>query len=53
LEGVALVAGVDRLTDGFKTVLNVIGNTANAILLDRWEPATEETTESIEGNLSG
>jgi proton glutamate symport protein len=50
LEGVALVAGVDRLTDGFKTVLNVIGNTANAILLDRWEPATEETTESIEGN---
>lgn len=45
LEGVALVAGVDRLTDGFKTVLNVIGNTTNAILLDRWEP---EEVESIE-----
>jgi proton glutamate symport protein len=37
LEGIALVAGVDRLTDGFKTVLNVIGNTVNAILLNYWE----------------
>ncbi|MEG3435995.1 dicarboxylate/amino acid:cation symporter [Pannus brasiliensis CCIBt3594] len=37
LEGVALVAGVDRLTDGFKTVLNVVGNTVNAIFLNAWE----------------
>lgn len=37
LEGVALVAGVDRFTDGFRTALNVIGNTANAALLGRWE----------------
>lgn len=37
LEGIAIVAGVDRLTDGFKTVLNVIGNTVNAILLSHWE----------------
>jgi proton glutamate symport protein len=39
LEGIAIVAGIDRLTDGFKTVLNVIGNSSNAILLSRWEPA--------------
>lgn len=38
LEGIAIVAGIDRLTDGFKTVLNVIGNSSNAILLSRWEP---------------
>ena len=38
LEGIAVVAGIDRLTDGFKTVLNVIGNSSNAILLSRWEP---------------
>ena len=37
LEGVALVAGIDRFTDGFRTTLNVIGNTANAVLLNRWE----------------
>jgi Na+/H+-dicarboxylate symporter len=42
LEGVALVAGVDRLTDGFKTVLNVIGNTVNAILLNYWESGEKE-----------
>ncbi len=37
VEGVAIVAGVDRLTDGFKTVINVIGNVANAVLLSHWE----------------
>jgi proton glutamate symport protein len=39
LEGIAIVAGIDRLTDGFKTVLNVVGNSSNAILLSMWEPA--------------
>lgn len=38
VEGIAIVAGIDRLTDGFKTVLNVIGNVTNAIILSRWEP---------------
>lgn len=37
VEGIAIVAGVDRLTDGFKTVINVIGNAANALILSRWE----------------
>jgi proton glutamate symport protein len=39
LEGIAIVAGIDRLTDGFKTVLNVVGNSSNAVLLSLWEPA--------------
>lgn len=37
LEGIAIVAGVDRLTEGFRTLLNVLGNTANAAMLDKWE----------------
>ncbi|WP_153731516.1 dicarboxylate/amino acid:cation symporter [Sporosarcina obsidiansis] len=37
LAGIALVAGVDRLTDGFRTLLNVFGNTANAVILNKWE----------------
>jgi proton glutamate symport protein len=37
VQGVAIVAGIDRLTDGFKTVLNVIGNVSNAVFLERWE----------------
>ncbi len=39
LEAIALVAGIDRLTDGLKTVVNIIGNSTNAIILSYWEPA--------------
>jgi proton glutamate symport protein len=46
VEGVAIVAGVDRLTDGFKTVLNIVGNTTNAILLSYWEPEHNVVAES-------
>lgn len=37
VEGVALLAGVDRLLDSFHTILNLQGNLVNAILLDWWE----------------
>ncbi len=37
LEGVAILAGVDRLMDSFHTLLNVIGNAANAAILEKWE----------------
>jgi Na+/H+-dicarboxylate symporter len=37
LETIALVAGIDRLTDGLKTVVNITGNSVNAIILSRWE----------------
>jgi proton glutamate symport protein len=47
LEGIAVVAGIDRLTDGFKTVLNVIGNSSNAILLSRWEAAPPEPVAEL------
>ncbi|MEB3292269.1 MAG: dicarboxylate/amino acid:cation symporter [Synechococcales bacterium] len=46
LEGVAILAGVDRLMDSFHTLLNVMGNTVNAIILARWEgEAIAPTTE--------
>jgi proton glutamate symport protein len=47
LEGIAVVAGIDRLTDGFKTVLNVIGNSSNAILLSRWESAIPDLSPEL------
>lgn len=43
LEAIALVAGIDRLTDGLKTVVNIIGNSVNAIILSHWE--SEEVLE--------
>lgn len=45
LEGIAIVAGVDRLTEGFRTLLNVLGNTANAAMLDKWENKGEKSLE--------
>jgi proton glutamate symport protein len=52
LEGVAILAGVDRLMDSFHTLLNVIGNAANAAILEKWEPQIIEqeaskTSESL------
>jgi Na+/H+-dicarboxylate symporter len=47
LEGVAILAGVDRLMDSFHTLLNVIGNTANAAILERWEPDTIANSEPM------
>jgi proton glutamate symport protein len=46
LEGVAILAGVDRLMDSFHTLLNVIGNTANAAILEQWEPSMAPPSES-------
>ncbi|MBD2327698.1 dicarboxylate/amino acid:cation symporter [Alkalinema sp. FACHB-956] len=49
IEGVAIVAGIDRLMDSFHTILNVVGNTANAVFLERWEqgqPSGEAAQEA-------
>ncbi len=42
IEGVAILAGVDRLMDSFHTILNLIGNVANAAFLECWEPLAKE-----------
>ena len=47
LEAIALVAGIDRLTDGFKTVVNIIGNSVNAIILSHWEAEQVSEAEQI------
>ena len=47
LEAIALVAGIDRLTDGFKTVVNIIGNSTNAIILSYWEPEQISELEEV------
>lgn len=46
LEGVAIVAGVDRLVDGFKTVLNLVGNATNAVILSRWDDGVSQLAGS-------
>ncbi len=52
LEGIAIVAGVDRLTDGIKTVLNIIGNLCNALLLSKWEQLSATDSSLVQPRLS-
>jgi Na+/H+-dicarboxylate symporter len=47
LEAIALVAGIDRLTDGFKTVVNIIGNSVNAIILSYWEAEQVSNSDQL------
>jgi len=47
VDGVALIAGIDRLTDGFRTVLNVIGNNANAVILGCLETPTNDGIATV------
>ncbi|UJW57093.1 dicarboxylate/amino acid:cation symporter [Bacillus sp. A116_S68] len=42
LEGIALVAGIDRILDMFRTSVNVMGDASAAVIIDRNEPLDEE-----------
>lgn len=37
VEGLAFIAGIDRLLDMARTVVNVIGNSLAAVVISRWE----------------
>ncbi|MEJ8547563.1 cation:dicarboxylate symporter family transporter [Brevibacillus borstelensis] len=37
LEGLAFIAGIDRLLDMARTVVNVVGNSLAAVVISRWE----------------
>ena len=37
LEGLAFIAGVDRLLDMGRTVVNVLGNATATIVMSKWE----------------
>jgi len=37
VEGLAFIAGIDRLLDMGRTAVNVIGNSLGAIVISKWE----------------
>ncbi|UTR12663.1 dicarboxylate/amino acid:cation symporter [Evansella sp. LMS18] len=51
LEGIALVAGIDRILDMFRTSVNVIGDAAGAVVVDRTEKNNEESLEEREHEI--
>jgi Na+/H+-dicarboxylate symporter len=53
VEGVAILAGVNRLADGFCTVPNVMGNVLHAVLLAKLESRVLEPVAVPENNSVG
>ncbi|AXN39237.1 cation:dicarboxylate symporter family transporter [Peribacillus butanolivorans] len=52
IEGLAFIAGIDRILDMGRTVVNVIGNSLAAIVISKWEgqfnpPADNEKLEQV------
>ncbi len=45
LEGLAFIAGVDRLLDMARTVVNVIGNALAAVVMSKWEGRFDQEKE--------
>jgi proton glutamate symport protein len=37
VQGLALIAGIDRILDMARTVVNIIGNSLAAIVITKWE----------------
>lgn len=37
VEGLAFIAGIDRILDMARTVVNVIGNSLAAVVMSKWE----------------
>ncbi|SDI73946.1 dicarboxylate/amino acid:cation symporter [Alteribacillus bidgolensis] len=45
LEGIALIAGIDRILDMFRTSVNVVGDAAGAVFVDRTEKHHESNED--------
>ncbi len=48
IEGVALVAGIDRLVDMGRTVMSITGDASCAVVMQRFENDSSNVTESVE-----
>nr|WP_199175238.1 cation:dicarboxylase symporter family transporter [Sporosarcina sp. P7] len=48
LEGLAFIAGIDRLLDMARTVVNVVGNALATVVLSKWEGRFGEEAEKVE-----
>ncbi|MBL0388546.1 cation:dicarboxylase symporter family transporter [Tumebacillus sp. ITR2] len=58
LEGLAFIAGIDRLLDMARTVVNVVGNSLAAVVMSKWErqfdeDKSKEYLKSLNNNQSG
>jgi len=47
LEGLAFIAGIDRLLDMARTVVNVVGNSLAAVVMSKWERRFDSKKEVV------
>jgi len=47
LEGLAFIAGIDRLLDMARTVVNVVGNSLSAVVMSKWERRFDSKKEVV------
>ncbi|MDP1454369.1 cation:dicarboxylase symporter family transporter, partial [Peribacillus frigoritolerans] len=47
IEGLAFIAGIDRILDMGRTVVNVIGNSLAAIVISKWEGQFNEVRNEV------
>ena len=47
IEGLAFIAGIDRILDMGRTVVNVIGNSLAAIVISKWEGQFNEVRKEV------
>lgn len=52
LEGLAFVAGIDRILDMARTVVNVVGNSLATVVISKWEGRFETEKEKEEKYFS-
>lgn len=45
IEGLAFIAGIDRILDMARTVVNVVGNSLGAIVISKWEGQFKQNKE--------
>lgn len=46
VEGLAFIAGIDRILDMARTVVNVVGNSLGAVVISKWEGQFQSNDES-------
>jgi proton glutamate symport protein len=50
VEGLAFIAGIDRILDMARTAVNIVGNSLAALVITKWE--TKKTAESLEQQIA-
>ncbi|MHC0038055.1 cation:dicarboxylate symporter family transporter [Pseudoneobacillus sp. C159] len=52
LEGLAFIAGIDRILDMARTAVNIVGNSLAALVITKWESKSKHSGETLEEKIA-